>query len=61
MRPVGTISLGLVLWGTLASAGCGSRFVGRVLRDGAAPAQEAGVTEAGTEAGVDAGVDFLGF
>ena len=35
MRPVGAIGFGLVLCGTLASFGCGNRFVGRVLRDGA--------------------------
>ena len=47
MRHAGAIGLGLVLCGTLAGVGCGTRFVGRVSRDGAAPDVEAGVVEAG--------------
>jgi hypothetical protein len=58
MRDRGAVSFGLVLCGMLASAGCGSRFVGRVSRDGAVPAVEAGIVEAGiVEAGMDVGVD----
>ena len=58
MRYAGAIGLGLVLCGTLAGAGCGTRFVGHVSRDGAVPVMEAGVVEAGArEAGADVGID----
>jgi len=54
MRHAGAIGLGLVLCGTLAGPGCGTRFVGHVSRDGAVPAMEGGAAEAGArEAGED--------
>jgi len=63
MRNARAIRRGLVLCGTLAGVGCGTRFVGHVSRDGEAPVVEAGVVEAGAreasahEASSEVGVD----
>jgi len=56
MRRLAALRLALLVCGTWASLGCGPRLVGRVSRDGAAPAVEAGA-EIGAEVGPGVGRD----